>query len=347
MRNRTKIYALMAVLAVAAPVAISQAPDTPEAAESARLLHANAAAYADYQGKVSDIMVNKLGSSKDLEAALESFAAPNVNQLSSSWVSYSGILATQNAELAKSIRESEAAYGRERVMLGLQRDLGYARTLKGGEDALQSILTSTSRDAGRVSSAGVFVKEQSYTMQRLAWGKEKVRNKDAAVSALKVSSRAAKPVTDAMQKLFAGPDLNVMLASMTASPNAAENLWDKVAVVAASAPGKAFTTVSPVAVSQSKLDVAPEFKGTANRMVTLAALHALDADKTDSEQFTATMNDPTSLMCLEAAQVEMWGCLSAAGSRDEQAFCLARYGLRVPGDRNRSIAGCVSELTAD
>lgn len=345
MRTRTKIYALMAVLAVAAPVAISQAPDASAPAEPARLLHANAAAYADYQGKVSDIMVNKLGSSKDLEKALESFGAPNVNQLSSSWVSYSGILAAQNDELAKSIRESEAAYGRERVLLGLQRDLGYARTLKGGEDALQSILASTSRDAGRVSSAGSFVKEQSYTMQRLAWGKEKVKNKDAAVVALKASSRATKPVTDAMQKLFAGPDLNVMLASMSATPNAAENLWDKVSVVAASAPGKAFSTVSPVAVASPKLEVTQEFRGTANRMVTLAALHAIDADKSNGEQFNATMNDPTSLMCLEAAQIEMFGCLSAAGSRDEQAFCLARYGLRVPGDRNRSIAGCVSEIT--
>jgi len=336
----------MAVLAVAAPVAISQGPEAPEVAQPSRLLHANAGAYADYQGKVSEIMVNKLGGTKDLETALESFGAPNVNQLSSSWVAYSGILAAQNAELAKSIRESEAAYGRELVLLGLQRDLGYARTLKGGEDALQSILASTSRDAGRVSSAGAFVKEQSYTMQRLAWGKEKVKNKDAAVSALKVSSRASKPVTDAMQKLFAGPDLNVMLASMSATPNAAENLWDKVSVIAASAPGKAFSTVSPVAIASPKLEVAQEFRNTANRMVTLAALHALDADRTNGEQFTATMNDPTSLTCLEAAQIEMYGCLSAAGTRDEQAFCLARYGLRVPGDKNRSIAGCVSELAA-
>lgn len=346
MRTRTKIYALAAALAVAAPVAVSQAPDAAAPAQPARLLHANAAAYADYQGKVSEIMVNKLSSSKDLEKALESFGAPNVNQLSSSWVSYSGILAAQNAELTKSIRESEAAYGRERVLLGLQRDLGYARTLKGGEDALQSILASTSRDAGRISSAGAFVKEQSYTMQRLAWGKEKVKNKDAAVVALKASSRVAKPVTDAMQKLFAGPDLNVMLASISATPNAAENLWDKVSVVAASAPGAAFSAVSPLTVATPKLEVTPEFKGTANRMVTLAALHAIEADQTNGEQVTATMNDPASLMCLEAAQIEMFGCLSAAGSRDEQAFCLARYGLRVPGDRNRSIAGCVSEIAA-
>ncbi len=346
MRTRTKIYALMAVLAIAAPVAISQAPDTAAPAQPSRMLHANAGVYADYQGKVSEIMVNKLGGSKDLETALETFGAPNVNQLSQSWVSYSGILGTQNAELAKSIRESEAAYGRERVLLGLQRDLGYARTLKGGEDAMQSILSSTSRDAGRVSSAGTFVKEQSYTMQRLAWGKEKVKNKDGALNVLKATSKTSKPVTDAMQKLFAGPDLNTMLASMTAAPNASENLWDKVSVVAASAPGKAFTTVSPVAVAQNKLEPTQEFKGTANRMVTLAALHAIDADTTNGEQVTATMNDPASVMCLEAAQIEMFGCLSAAGSRDEQAFCLARYGLRVPGDRNRSIAGCVSEIAA-
>ena len=79
-------------------------------------------------------------------------------------------------------------------------------------------------------------------------------------------------------------------------------------------------------------------------LMTLAAMHTIDADKSNAEQVTATMKDPTTLSCLEAAQIEMFGCVSATATRYEHAFCLARYGLRLNGDKNRSIAGCVTTL---
>ncbi len=346
MRNRTKFCAVALILAVAAPVAISQAPGAASSPGGARLLPSTAAAYADYQGRVSDIMVNELGSATEVDDALTTFAAPNVDQLSSSWLSYSAILAAQNPEFVKGVRDIDNYYGRERLMLGLERDLGYATTLGGGSQALQSVLAATSRDQGRISSAGAFVKEQSYTMQNLAWAKKRLNAKenDAALGSLRVSAKAAKPVTDAVQKLFAGPDLNAMLASVASSPDSANSLWDKVAVIAVSAPGKAFSSVSPVSVAPTALEVDPNLKGTANRMMTLAALHTIDAEKSNAEQVNATMKDPTTLSCLEAAQIEMFGCVSATATRYEHAFCLARYGLRLNGDKNRSIAGCVTTL---
>jgi len=347
LRTRTKFCALVAVLAIAAPMAVSQAPTTPApaATSNGRLLPTTAAAYADYQGKVTAVMSNKFGSAKDLDNALETFGAPNVDQLSSSWVSYSGILAAQNPEFVKEVRNIDQYYGRERLMLGLQRDLGYAKTLKGGADAMQTVLAANSRDAARVSSAGAFVREQSYTLQKVTWGKEDMRKKkDGVVSSLRSASKTSKNVDDAVQKLFAGPDLNAMLASFAASPTGSESLWDKVQVFTASAPGKAFSSVAPVTVAQNQLTVVPEFQGTVNRMVTLGALHAIDADQSAGEQVKATMADPTTTQCLEAAQMEMFGCLSAVASRSDQAFCLARYGLRVSGEKQRSIAGCVTEI---
>ncbi|MEQ1785253.1 MAG: hypothetical protein ABMA14_28240 [Hyphomonadaceae bacterium] len=346
MRNRTKFCAVALVLAVATPVAMSQAPEAASPSGGARLLPSTAAAYADYQGQVSNIMVNSLSDAAEVDRALETFAAPNVDQLSSSWLSYSAILAAQNPEFVKGVRDIDNYYGRERLMLGLERDLGYATTLGGGSQALQTVLASTSRDHGRISSAGAFVKEQSYTMQNFGWAKKRLNAKenDAALGSLRVSSKAAKPVTDAVQKIFAGPDLNAMLASVASSPDAANTLWDKVAVIAVSAPGKAFSSVSPVSVAPTALEVDPNLKGTANRMMTLAAMHTIDADKSNTEQVSATMKDPTTLSCLEAAQIEMFGCVSATATRYEHAFCLARYGLRLNGDRNRSIAGCVTTL---
>ena len=96
--------------------------------------------------------------------------------------------------------------------------VGYARTLKGGEAALQSALAVNSRDSSRISSAGAFVKEQSYKLQNVTWGKSKVKDANGSVKTLAVAAKASRPVTDAAQKVFSGPDLNTMLASVAASP---------------------------------------------------------------------------------------------------------------------------------
>ena len=342
MRTRTKFCALALVLTIAAPVAISQV--SSGSAPAGKMLPSSAATYADYQAKVSGIMTKELGSAKELEAAIDTFGAPNVSQLSSGWVSYSGILAAQNQDFVKEVRNIDNYYGRERLMLGLERDLGYARTLKGGEQALQTVLAANAKDGGRLSSAGAFVKEQSYKLQKVGWGKERVKNPDSILKSMKVSTQATKPVTDAVQKIFSGPDLDAMLTTVAASPASNESLWDKFSVIAVNAPGKALGTVSPVTVAPADLKVAPHFNGTANRMITLAALHAIDAEKTNGEQVKATMADPMSRQCLEEAQQYLYGCVSTAYTRYELTFCLARHGLRFENDKVRSMGGCLAEI---
>jgi hypothetical protein len=304
-----------------------------------------AATYADYQGKVSGIMTKELGSAKELDAAIDTFGAPNVSDLSSGWVSYSGILAAQNTDFVKEVRNIDNYYGRERLMLGLERDLGYARTLKGGEQALQSVLAANTRDGSRLSGAGAFVKEQSYKLQKVGWGKERVKNPESILASMKSSAQASKPITDAVQKIFSGPDLDAMLTTIAASPTTADSLWDKFSVIAVNAPGKALGTVSPVTVAPTDLKVQPHFNGTANRMVTLAALHAIDAEKTNGDQVKATMADPMSRQCLEEAQQYLYGCVSTAYTRYELTFCLARHGLRFENDKVRSMGSCFAEIT--
>lgn len=348
LRTRTKFCALAVVLAIATPVAISQAPtpETPADAPAARLLPVTAAAYADYQGRVSEIMTKELASAKELEKALDTFGAPNLNQLSSGWLSYSGILASQSGEFTTAVRNASDYYGQERFLQYMQMDIGYARSLDGGEDALQNALTINSQDSSRISSAGAFVKEQSYKLQKVGWGKERVKSPTATLNALKVSARASKPVTDSVQKLFAGPDLNAMFASMAASPTSANQLWDKVSVIAVSAPGKALNAVSPVSVAKPELKLDPEFKPTANRMVTLAALHSMGIDQSNPEHVKAAMNDPVSMQCLQEAQGYLFGCVETAYTRYELAFCLARHGLRFEKDKIRSMGSCFAEIAS-
>jgi hypothetical protein len=342
MRSELKFCAaILALAAIAAPVAMSQTPSSPT--PDKRMLPTSAAAYGEYQGEVSRIMSKELGSAADLDKALNTFGAPNPGQLSSGWISYSAILAAQNKEFVDAVRDIDSYYGRERVMTGMRNDVGYARTLKGGEAALQSALAVNSKDSGRISSAGAFVKEQSYKLQNVTWGKSKVKDANASVKTLSVASKAARPVTDAAEKVFSGPDMNAMLASVAASPASAGSVWDKVSVLAASAPGNAFSALSPVAAS-SGLKVDPKYNGTANRMVTLAAFHAIEADKTNTNDVKAAMNDSMSVACLEEAQMQLFSCVSAAHVRSDLTFCLARHGLKLPGEDVRSMGGCFSEI---
>ena len=343
MRTRTKFCALVAVLALAAPVALSQGPTAPEPAAttaSGRLLPTTAAAYADYQGKLSGMMVNQLGSAKELDAALDTFGAPNIDQLGSSWMSFSGILAAQDVDFTKAVRNANDYYGPERFMVLLERSPQYASTLDGGKDAVQTILAASSSDASRVSAAGAFIKKQSYTLQKVGWAKEDMRKKkDPMLDALRASAKTSKPIDEAVQKLFAGPDLNAVVAQFAAAPSSAESVWDKVQVFTASAPGKAFSAVSPVAVASTQLEVKPGAKGTVDRMVTLAALHELEADRTNPAVVKTTMADPTTTECLASAQRNMFACLSGNATRYEQVA-----GLRVSGEMQETYASCVTEI---
>ncbi len=45
-------------------------------------------------------------------------------------------------------------------------------------------------------------------------------------------------------------------------------------------------------------------------MVTLAAFHAIEADKTNQTDVKAAMNDSMSVTCLEEAQMQLMSCVS-------------------------------------
>jgi hypothetical protein len=141
MRTRTKFGAIALVLGLAAPIAISQAPQTPAPAKpESSMLPAAAAAYAEYQGNVSEVGANAFKTADEIDKAVNTFGSTNLNQLSSGWISYAAIIAAQNPEFAAAVRAADSDYGRERMMLGFRNDLSYARILKGGEQALQTAL---------------------------------------------------------------------------------------------------------------------------------------------------------------------------------------------------------------
>ena len=333
---RPQAWLSSAAVIAALVLPLSATAQTPEE-DSPRVLQSAAAAYAEYQGEVSNISQKPLGGQKELDTALTTFGGQNANQLSSGWISYSALIASQNDEFAASIRDIDGFYGRDRVMTGMRNDVGYARTLPGGENALQMALAVNQKDAGRISSAAAFVKDQAYKLQDVSWGQQRLRNANDTVNSLKISSTSVRPIADAAQKFFATPDLDIVLASATSTSHK-ESVWDKISLFTASAPAAALSTIQPnaVATPQTGMRVDPRREGTANRIVTLAAFQVLDAAKTNESDVKAAMNDRPTHDCIDWSQVQLRACVSAAYTRADLSFCLAEHAI---GDQGACFAG--------
>lgn len=325
MRSKSGLCAAALALVMTAP-AFAQAGDQP------RILPSAAAHYGEYQGEVTGISSAPLKGANELDKALNTFGAQNPDQLSSGWIAYSAMVAAQDKEFAAAVKDIDAYYGRERVMTGFRNDVGYARTLKGGEGALQDALSANSRDAGRISSAAAFVKGQAYKLQDVAWGKSRLKDASGVASSLKLNAKTTKPIADAAQKLFAGPDLGVVLSNSSGD----KSVWDKVSVLA-TAPTAALTSTGVIPAAKAPLKVEPKREGTANRIVTLAAFHVLEAEKTNKDDVKSAMRDKMTFDCIDWSQLQLQACVSAAYTRADLSFCLAEHAI---GDQGQ----CFSEV---
>lgn len=323
---RLKPWLLTCAFVTALPVsALAQTPEAP----APGLVRGAAAAYADYQGHVSNIRAKPLAGAEQLDTALDTFGAQNPGQLSSGWISYSAMVAAQNKDFGAAVRDIDAFYGRDRVLNGMRNDVGYARSLKGGEAALQSALVVNSQDSSRISSAAAFVKEQAYKLQDIAWGKSRIKDAGSTANHLKISARTVRPIADAAQKFFAGPDLNAMLVSANAGSQG--SIWDKVSLITASAPAAAIASIAPATTPAPALRVDPKREGTADRIVTLAALHVLDAEKGNADDVKAAMKDKSTYDCIDWSQLQLQACVSAAYTRADLSFCLAEHAIGETG----------------
>jgi len=331
MRTETWLCATALAFAFATP-AFAQAP----APGQPRLLPSAAAAYGEYQSEVSSIQAAPLKGASELDKALDTFGAQNPDQLSSGWIAYSAMIAAQDKDFATEVRNIDSYYGRDRVMTGMRNDVGYARTLKGGERALQNALQANSRDAGRISSAAAFVKAQAYKLQDVTWGKSRLKDAGGVANKLKVNAKTTKPITDAAQKLFAGPDLNLVLANATGGENS--SVWDKISVFTASAPAAALSTLAPGVGSSSAMKVDPKRESTANRIVTLAAFHVLEAENTNKDDVKAAMKDKPTFDCIDWSQLQLQACVSAAYTRADLSFCLAEHAIGDAGQCFSNVA---------
>ena len=301
-----------------APQQVSAAPQQSDPLARA------AALYATYQGDVTDVKSNGFTSARDIEATLNNLGGHNPEQLTQGWMANSALVAAQNPEFRAAVLDIEGYYGRDMLMTGMQNDVRYARTLSGGNDAVNQALTAVNADSRRLMGAAAFVKEQAYSLQAAGWAKGRVGNSGAKASSLFASTQTGIPARGAMVQAMHSPDINTVLEQ--AGKSGAPSVWESVS-------GAASTIRVPAAVASlgQSNKIARGKEPIADRITTLAAYRILNADPSTAGSMRQAMSERGTQGCLNMANLNLQQCVAAAHKHYEVPFCIGEHALSDVG----------------
>ena len=285
-----------------------------------------AAVYGTYQGSVTDYKQTALSSTEDIDRALEELGGHNAGQLSKGWLSYSALVASQNAEFRAAINESVSHYGRDRILLGMQKNYAYARSLKGGDSAVSAAITALDADARRIRNIGRTAKEQAYTLQGQRWAAKKVKNGSKKAEGIMAKTQVGLPVSGTV--LTAMTDANANSNFARAGGSGAPSLWDGLSSAASTV---RFPTISS-ARGTSHRRISGKQVQTANRIATLAAYRAIGAGETAEMAVHTAMSDQQSSTCINMANLTLQMCVAGAYTYEELPFCIADHALKDIGN---------------
>lgn len=289
------------------------APKTDPLAQAAAL-------YATYQGDVTDVKSNGFTSARDIEATLNNLGGHNPEQLTQGWMAYSALVAAQNPEFRAAVLDIEGYYGRDVMMTGMQNDVRYARTLSGGNEAVNQALTAVKADSSRLFGAAAFVKEQAYSLQGSGWAKGRVGNSQAKATTLFTSTQSGIPARGNLVQAMQSPEINTVLEQ--AGRSGAPSVWDSVT-------GAASTIRVPSVVSNfgPTQRIASGKEPIADRITTLAAYRILNADPSVASSMRQAMSERETQGCLNMANLNLQQCVAAAHKHYEVPFCIGEHAL--------------------
>lgn len=286
----------------------------------------SAAVYATFQSDVTDVRQNPLSSADDIESTLSSLGGHNSQQLSSGFIAYAALVASQDPEFRAAVRDIEGFYGRESLTLGLRNDVRYARTLEGGNSAVLSSLNSVNADATRLRGAGAFVKEQAYSLQAAGWAKATIGNTDSIIASIQSSAQAGRPVRASLRSAFVSSEIDTVL--FQAGQSGAPSLWENVNGAASAV---RFPTVN-VGYTGRSARIRAGKEPIADRIATLAAYRVLGADTATPQELRTAMRETSTRNCINMAQLNLQQCVAAAHKQYEVPFCIGEHALTDVGD---------------
>ena len=324
MTFKTVISACVAVAGLtlqATAQLVTPAPQQVSATEPKSDPLAKAAAlYATYQSDVTDVKTNGFASAGDIEDSLNNLGGHNPEQLTQGWMAYSALVAAQNPEFRAAVRDIEGYYGRDMLMTGMQNDVRYARTLSGGDAAVNQALSAVDADSRRLIGAAAFVKEQAYSLQGYGWAKGRVGDSQKQATTLFTSTQSGIPARAPLLQAMQSPEINTVLEQ--AGQSGAPSVWESVT-------GAASTIRVPAVVSNfgQTQQIARGKEPIADRITTLAAYRILDADPSVAGSMRQAMSERETQGCLNMANLNLQQCVAAAHKHYEVPFCIGEHAL--------------------
>ncbi len=312
------------------------APDQSGAAGSAAasdVISEAAAVYGTYHSDVGEVSTRPLGSARDIDSALDNLGGQNAGQLSSGWLAYSALVASQNPEFRSAVRDIEGFYGRDRIMLGLRNDMGYARTLDGGSSAISSALTATEADSQRLVNAAAFVKEQAYTLQGTGWAKERIANASGLAASLNSAAANGRTTNVTVMSALQSPAIGGALVQ--AGSQGAPSLWDGAVDAAA---GIRFPSLRNPSLTARQATISQGKEQIADRIATLAAYRVIGINDRAAGQLTSAMSDTETSSCIRRSQLNLQQCVAASYRQYELPYCISEHALQDVGE-------CIGEVT--
>ncbi|PKP80689.1 MAG: hypothetical protein CVT79_13795 [Alphaproteobacteria bacterium HGW-Alphaproteobacteria-18] len=280
-----------------------------------------------YQSDADQVGVKPFKNTNDIDAALATLGSYNADQLTRGWISYSALVASQDPEFRANVRDIEAFYGRDRVVNSFASGGGYARSLKGGDDAVGSAIAVTDEDLARLYSSAAIVKEQGYSLQGYGWAKSRIRNGGQRADTVKVLQGKGQSAD------------NLILAALV-SPGGATPLSDSGAAGVTNAVATASDVATAVRLptfltgnfTGGKKKVKYGKEPVANQIASVAALRILGADAVDDARLSRVMLEPSVQSCMRMQNLQLQGCVAGVGQEFEVPHCISQHALAEIAD---------------
>jgi hypothetical protein len=300
--SRTRVVLTTAAVALAAlvtacssppppaPPPVVQAPPPPPPITLSASVVERASAFRGYMARAAAVSPT-FQNGDQIQASLKLGASYEPKTFLNGAVAYAAVLALQDPTFVASVREVAAnPTQRQEMINNLFSNPSYAAVFKGSDSAAGLIIDTVGNDGLKVYMAGKAVKQSAYDVQKAAWSKSSVVDRDGRLASAK---------------------------SLSASPALAESA--DVAVLQQASTGGQSLGLTP------RVATAP-YQPVVIRGLAVAALAALGAaGDSNLSYIDALSNDPGAANCLNMAKLNLYQCLAVAKPHYEDIFCLGQH----------------------
>lgn len=274
-------------------------------------LHQALEPYALYQSDVTAMLDSEIADAAALDETLERAARIDPARLTAGWLAYGGLAAAQSPEWVAGVRSRVRSAGRAAVLRQLQRDIGYARRRPpGSAEATQLVLRAMAADTARLNAAATRFEGLGAAADTSAWA----RRDEARTGRLSGNDTRTLPAP-ILARLHPGPLTATPLSDPAQFGGA--RFWDALSNRASPNP-----PALPWRIALTRAS-------SLDRMFTLGALLVIGATN-DTQARTRALTDEATQQCLAMQQLFLRQCAGVTHDPNEDAYCLARHGLREP-----------------